>query len=43
MGLFWWYGGKLASLKEPGKKNAVKDEKILWAILLLGICYMTNF
>ena len=43
MGLFWWYGGKLAALKEPNKKNSVKDDKVLWAILLLGICYLTNF
>jgi hypothetical protein len=43
MGLFWWYGGKLASLKEANKKSGDKDDKILWAILLLGICYLTNF
>jgi hypothetical protein len=43
MGLFWWYGGKLASLKEFCEKNESKDEKILWAILLLGLCYLTNF
>jgi hypothetical protein len=43
MGLFWWYGGKLASLKDASKKNSFKDDKVLWAILLLGICYLTNF
>jgi len=56
MGLFWWYGGKLASLKEavpagnPDQKPADKkaadyrpDDKFLWAVLLLGICYLTNF
>ena len=43
MGLFWWYGGKLASLKDANKKNSFKDDKVLWAILLLGICYLTNF
>jgi hypothetical protein len=48
MGLFWWYGGKLSSLKEANKSGlksagAIKDDKTLWAILLLGICYLTNF
>ena len=37
MGLFWWYASKLSSLKE------IKDEKISWAVLLLGLCYLTNF
>jgi hypothetical protein len=43
MGLFWWYGGRLASLKEFNDKNSIKDDKVLWAILLLGLCYLTNF
>lgn len=43
MGLFWLYGSKLASLKELSEKNEGQDEKVLWAILLLGICYLTNF
>jgi hypothetical protein len=43
MGLFWWYGNKLFSLKDFGSKNGTKDEKVLWAVLLLGICYLTNF
>ena len=37
MGLFWWYGGRISLLKE------IKDEKIAWAVLLLGLCYLTNF
>jgi len=37
MGLFWWYGGRLILLKESS------DEKVLWAVLLLGLCYLTNF
>jgi len=37
MGLFWWYASKLSLLKD------IKDEKISWAILLLGLCYLTNF
>ena len=43
MGLFWWYGGKLITLMESKDKNIIQDEKILWAILLLGLCYLTNF
>ena len=38
MGLFWWYGGKLGSLKTPGI-----SKEILKAVLLIGICYLTNF
>jgi hypothetical protein len=37
MGLFWWYGNRLSSL------NELKDDKIAWAVLLLGLCYLTNF
>jgi len=37
MGLFWWYASRLSLLKE------LKDEKVSWAILLLGLCYLTNF
>jgi hypothetical protein len=40
MGLFWWYGGRLASLKEAGKD--MRSES-LWTMLLIGICYLTNF
>ena len=43
MGLFWWYGCKLASLKELNIKPGSRDDNVLWAILLLGICYLTNF
>ncbi|MDR0444177.1 MAG: hypothetical protein LBH44_12315 [Treponema sp.] len=43
MGLFWWYGGKLAALKELSEKNSSGNDKVLWAVLLLGICYLTNF
>jgi len=42
MGLFWWYGTQLGSLKDAGKNGAISDET-LWAILLIGICYLTNF
>jgi len=37
MGLFWWYGARLGGLK-----TGVGDE-FLWALLLIGICYLTNF
>jgi len=37
MGLFWWYASKLTLLKE------MKDDKVSWAVLLLGLCYLTNF
>jgi hypothetical protein len=43
MGLFWWYGGRLVLLKELNDRNGVIDERVLWAILLLGLCYLTNF
>ncbi|MDR2480374.1 MAG: hypothetical protein LBD48_13845 [Treponema sp.] len=38
MGLFWWYGGRLSSLK-----GLNQDAETLWAVLLIGICYLTNF
>ena len=40
MGLFWWYGGQID--RELGwAKNA--DQNVLYALLLLGICYLTDF
>ncbi|MDR0387067.1 MAG: hypothetical protein LBH57_03430 [Treponema sp.] len=47
MGLFWWYGGQIGGLhpQEDGKcldvPNAGKD--VLRALLMIGICYLTNF
>jgi hypothetical protein len=46
MGLFWWYGGQISRLQYPGegKRDAlVPDNDSLWAVLLLGICYLTDF
>ncbi|MCL2764250.1 MAG: hypothetical protein FWD40_03080 [Treponema sp.] len=43
MGLFWWYGGRLPLLKNISDKKIDQNDKILWAILLLGLCYLTNF
>jgi hypothetical protein len=42
MGLFWWYGGQLGN---PRFLEWVKsaEKKHLEAVLLLGICYLTNF
>jgi hypothetical protein len=40
MGLFWWYGGRLSVIN--GHVESA-DDKALWAILLIGLCYLTNF
>lgn len=39
-GLFWWYGGQI-----NGELDWVKntDNDVLYALLLLGICYLTDF
>jgi len=42
IGLFWWYGSQLGSLKETDNDRALDDES-LWAVLLIGLCYLTNF
>ena len=39
LGLFWWYGGQLEHLLLAESK----DEINLKAILLLGLCYLTDF
>ena len=40
IGLFWWYGGQI-----NGAKNWLKqvDRNVIYALLLLGICYLTDF
>ena len=43
MGLFWWYGGRLVLLKELNSENTNRDDKVFWAVLLIGLCYLTNF
>jgi len=43
MGLFWWYSGRIALLNEYYGKNKNHDDNVIWAVLLLGICYLTNF
>jgi len=42
MGLFWWYGANLGGIKPDATGSSVDDES-LWALLLIGICYLTNF
>jgi len=42
MGLFWWYGGQINAARSAAwVKNA--EPKVLQALLVLGICYLTNF
>jgi hypothetical protein len=42
MGLFWWYGSKLGSPEvRQWAEKAGKD--LLLAVLLMGICYLTDF
>jgi len=43
MGLFWWYGNKLELIKKLDDKNIDTNDRNLWAVLLLGLCYLTNF
>jgi hypothetical protein len=37
MGLFWWYGGQLSCLAK------LPDNEGFSAVLLIGLCYLTNF
>jgi hypothetical protein len=37
MGLFWWYGGQIGCLDQSS------DNACLRAVLLIGVCYLTNF
>ena len=41
MGLFWWYGSRLRGLKADA--GVADGDESLWALLLVGICYLTNF
>lgn len=54
VGLFWWYGKQIGRFKPvydgnqgggAAKGAAANDpcKEGLWAVLLLGICYLTNF
>ena len=39
LGLFWWYGGQL----EHFLSAESEDEKTLKSVLLLGLCFLTEF
>ncbi|MDR2552142.1 MAG: hypothetical protein LBD31_03110 [Treponema sp.] len=38
MGLFWWYGGQISRVLAE-----LKDRAFIRIILLLGLCYLTDF
>ena len=40
MGLFWWYGGQINT--ERSWINDA-DDSLIYGLLLIGICYLTNF
>ena len=42
MGLFWWYGGQINAARDTSWVKST-DNRVLQALLLLGICYLTNF
>ncbi|MDR0758880.1 MAG: hypothetical protein LBF74_02065 [Treponema sp.] len=47
MGLFWWYGGQIGCLYSREKDTCLggpdRDQGIFRALLMIGICYLTNF
>jgi hypothetical protein len=43
MGLFWWYGGQIGRCLQQNGGGQDPDNEWLWAVLLIGICYLTNF
>jgi hypothetical protein len=47
MGLFWWYGRQIGRLysreKETGSGGPEEDQEICRALLMIGLCYLTNF
>ena len=42
IGLFWWYGGQINGARGAVWVKTV-EKKVLYALLLLGICYLLNF
>jgi hypothetical protein len=42
IGLFWWYGGQLKGFHGAPWLEKV-DQSVLYSLLLLGICYLTDF
>ena len=43
MGLFWWYGGQINATQSASWIKDMEDQNIHYALLLIGICYLTNF
>jgi hypothetical protein len=43
MGLFWWYSGQLERFLASGTAVGGGGRETLRALLLLGICYLTDF
>ena len=45
MGLFWWYGSQLGGKTnmDASAGDSADCGEYLWALLLIGICYLTNF
>jgi hypothetical protein len=47
MGLFWWYGGQIGCFHS--QKNGTRlgvpdvDKEVFRALLMIGLCYLTNF
>jgi len=41
LGLFWWYASRLG-IFDSGAAG-FDDDEFLWALLLIGICYLANF
>ena len=42
MGLFWWYGGQISDARRTSWVKQI-EPGIAQALLLLGICYLTDF
>jgi hypothetical protein len=44
MGLFWWYGTQIGRMgKWAGQELQAARKPVLRAVLLIGLCYLTNF
>jgi hypothetical protein len=43
MGLFWWYGGLIGSLQKIKSDSKLAENVCFKAVLLIGLCYLTNF
>jgi hypothetical protein len=44
MGLFWWYGTQIGRMEEWAKRKPhIAGQAMIRAVLLIGLCYLTNF